>query len=228
MFFRYNVVISIQGDLIMTIGERIRYFRKRLGITQEDLARRADLHPVSIRKYETNKMVPQYDQIEKLATALEVNVSALGGINYSRFKLRTIGDLMGLLIALCDSEILKLEGDRDEAGMIVPHTAFFSVNPKVSQFFFVDLAVDNSLQIPLNHLSARIGNARILVDFLSWEKERYLYRYYNYRLMNRFSKEDAELLLQAEARKEAAELELQQSTELLPWPNGVVGDLFVP
>ena len=45
---------------------------------------------------------------------------------------------------------------------------------------------------------------------------------------NRFSKEDLDLQLQAEDRKELAELELQKSTEKLPWPTGIAGDMFIP
>ena len=39
----------------MTIGEKIKYFRSRIGITQAKLAELSGIHPVSIRKYETNK-----------------------------------------------------------------------------------------------------------------------------------------------------------------------------
>lgn len=51
----------------MTIGENIKYYRIRMGITQNQLAALAEIHPVSIRKYETNKMQPQIDILKKLA-----------------------------------------------------------------------------------------------------------------------------------------------------------------
>ena len=44
----------------MTIGERIKYCRKRIHMTQNDLAEATGIHPVTIRKYETNKIVPVY------------------------------------------------------------------------------------------------------------------------------------------------------------------------
>lgn len=49
----------------MTIGEKIRYCREQIGITQGKLAELTGIHPVSIRKYETNKMQPQPPQLEK-------------------------------------------------------------------------------------------------------------------------------------------------------------------
>ena len=60
----------------MTIGEKIKYFRTRIGITQAKLAELSGIHPVSIRKYETNKMVPQSPQIDRIAEALGISQSA--------------------------------------------------------------------------------------------------------------------------------------------------------
>ena len=57
----------------MTIGEKIKYFRTRIGITQAKLAELSGIHPVSIRKYETNKMVPQSPQIDRIAEALGIS-----------------------------------------------------------------------------------------------------------------------------------------------------------
>ena len=63
----------------MTIGEKIKYFRSRIGITQAKLAELSGIHPVSIRKYETNKMTPQTEQIDKIAEALGVSSFAITG-----------------------------------------------------------------------------------------------------------------------------------------------------
>lgn len=56
----------------MSIGDRIRHYRIRTGITQAELAELAGVHPVSVRKYETNKMIPQLPQLEKIAKAMGV------------------------------------------------------------------------------------------------------------------------------------------------------------
>jgi len=212
----------------MTVGEKIRYFRKRLGITQDELAKRADLHPVSIRKYETNKMIPQYEQIEKLATALKVNASALSNATLAHFRLHTIGDLMSLLITLCESDILIFDGNRNSEGLIDQNSAVLSINSRISQFFSLNFSSSTEALIPLSQISAKLDNPSLLEAILLWEKERYLSRYHSYRLMNHFSKEDLALHLQAEERKELAELELQKSTEKLPWPNEMAGDMFIP
>ena len=63
----------------MTIGEKIKYFRTQKRITQAKLAELSGIHPVSIRKYETNKMIPQSQQIDKIAEALEISSFAITG-----------------------------------------------------------------------------------------------------------------------------------------------------
>lgn len=69
----------------MTIGEKIRYFRTRIDITQGKLAELSSIHPVSIHKYETNKMTLP-PQIEKIAEALEISPFALTGIEKFNLK----------------------------------------------------------------------------------------------------------------------------------------------
>ena len=58
----------------MTIGEKIKYFRCQIGITQGKLAELTGIHPVSIRKYETNGMVPGIERLSLIAKALNVSL----------------------------------------------------------------------------------------------------------------------------------------------------------
>ena len=61
---------------VMTIGEKIKYFRIRKGITQARLAELSGIHPVSIRKYETNRMIPGVELLSRIAKALNVSLDA--------------------------------------------------------------------------------------------------------------------------------------------------------
>ena len=56
----------------MDIAERIKKLREVYGITSNDLAKITGIHPVSIRKYETNKMVPGIEVIDKMCESLEL------------------------------------------------------------------------------------------------------------------------------------------------------------
>lgn len=64
----------------MTVGERIRAYRERMGITQEELARKIGTRKQTIYKYENNIItnIPS-DKIENIATALETTPVVLMG-----------------------------------------------------------------------------------------------------------------------------------------------------
>ena len=56
------------------VGEAVRFYRKRAGITQEQLARRAGIATTSVVRLETGEVrQPRYGTLMKLAEALQVN-----------------------------------------------------------------------------------------------------------------------------------------------------------
>lgn len=67
----------------MTVGEKIRELRKAKGLTQKELAARSGIHPVTIRKYETNVIKPLLPQLYKLSEGLEVNLDELVSVTIS-------------------------------------------------------------------------------------------------------------------------------------------------
>ncbi len=200
----------------MTIGEKIKYFRTRMGITQAKLAEISGIHPVSIRKYETNKMVPQSAQIDRIADALGISSFAIAGIE-NNIRLETIGDFMGVLIMLCKTHIIELKGDREENGALNAKTISFVINPSVSKFF---LAENEKEAIDANKILYKLKSEHILKDFINWE-----------RINNRYEKCAAEsdtydkdlqnILEQLKEQKEAIEMELQRSEVLLSSDDGV-------
>lgn len=103
---------------MLTVGDKIKYFRKQRGITQAQLAELTGIHPVSIRKYEINKMQPQSQQIERIAEALRVNSGALSDSHSDIIHMETKGDLMGLLMLWHKSGILSIEGERGEDNLL--------------------------------------------------------------------------------------------------------------
>ena len=116
----------------MTIGEKIKYCRKQIGITQDKLAELTGIHPVSIRKYETNKMQPQPPQLEKIAAALGVSYNALNGSDTAGLRLKTVGDLIGVLMVLCNSGVLQISGERGEDMLLKEETVSIQFNPILS------------------------------------------------------------------------------------------------
>lgn len=195
----------------MTIGEKIKYFRSRIGITQAKLAELSGIHPVSIRKYETNKMVPQAAQIDRLAEALGVSSFALAGFE-NNIRLETVGDFMGLMIMLIKTKIVSINGEREENGMINADTAEFVINPFITNFF--DTMTDKA-NLSANTLLYYLKNENILSDILKWERINHRYEKCAAEICDTSDKELVNILAGLKEQKEVVELELQHSSILL-------------
>ena len=93
------------------------------------MAELTGIHPVSIRKYETNKMQPQPPQLEKIAAALGVSYNALNGSDTAGLRLKTVGDLIGVLMVLCNSGVLQISGERGEDMLLKEETVSIQSYP---------------------------------------------------------------------------------------------------
>ncbi|MFB5761152.1 LexA family protein [Paenibacillus medicaginis] len=60
-----------------SIGERIKYHRKQIGLTQQQLAEPLGLLPANISSYERNKSVPPSDKLAILADVLNTTTDYL-------------------------------------------------------------------------------------------------------------------------------------------------------
>lgn len=148
----------------MTTGERIRFFRKDRGLTQAELAERAGIHEVTIRKYESGKLHPTPEQVVKLAEALQVTTFAIdktvGGID----PICGDGDLKGLFVRLCRGGIVSFVGTRGADGLFEKET--FSIR--------VDAAVASVIGMT-DDMLLKVSDRLILDDLLNWERHKYLY-----------------------------------------------------
>lgn len=64
-----------------TVGERIRYYRKREGLTQKQLAEACGITEAAIRNYELDNRIPSFEMLDDIADALHVNYYALADPN---------------------------------------------------------------------------------------------------------------------------------------------------
>lgn len=195
----------------MTIGEKIRYFRSRIGITQAKLAELSGIHPVSIRKYETNKMIPQAQQIDKIAETLGVSSFAIAGIE-NNIRLETIGDFMGLLIMLCKTHIVSIDGERGEDNALKSDTVSFKINPFITHFFN---AKSDKQEINSERISYYLKFYNIFQDILKWEKINFNYEKMYEKYSDATDKPTLAALEQLKNNKEAIEMELQRSSIML-------------
>ena len=161
----------------MTIGEKIKYCRKQIGITQDKLAELTGIHPVSIRKYETNKMQPQPPQLEKIAAALGVSYNALNGSDTAGLRLETIGDLMGVLMVLCNSGILQISGERGDDNLLKDNTVSIHLNPVLSSYLEIGYnSRGKAHTLALQDALLNIRSYKVFNDLLKWEKMNYIYQ----------------------------------------------------
>ncbi|MEA2488328.1 MAG: hypothetical protein QOH21_120 [Acidobacteriota bacterium] len=79
-------VLPPEGQLF---GERLRHVRKRRGLTQEELASRADLAGPYISDMERGLKVPSLTTVLQLAMAMECKVTDLVGV-FDKTDLRSL------------------------------------------------------------------------------------------------------------------------------------------
>jgi transcriptional regulator with XRE-family HTH domain len=65
------------SDLRVQFGRRLKALRIEREMTQEDLANAADVSTVFVSSIERGKYAPSFDNLEKLARALDVSVKDL-------------------------------------------------------------------------------------------------------------------------------------------------------
>ena len=200
----------------MTVGEKIKYCRKQIGITQDKLAELTGIHPVSIRKYETNKMQPQPPQLEKIAAALGVSYNALNGNDNAGLRLKTVGDLMGILMVLCNSSIIQISGERGEDKMLKDETVSIQFNPILSsylEFGYSSRGKEHTLS--LQDALLNINSYKVFNDLLKWEKMNYLYQSALKSAGDNPNEATQAAIDEIAEMKEKVELELQKSQLLL-------------
>lgn len=90
------------------IGDKIRAYREFRGLNQLQLAEISDINVSTIRKYELGLRNPKPDQLEKIASALGLNVSI-----FLDFNIETAGDVLSLLFAIDDAVDLNLTESED-------------------------------------------------------------------------------------------------------------------
>lgn len=85
----------------MTLGEKIKYFRKLRGLTQKELGLKigfkANTADSRIRKYENDIMAPKADIRAAIADALQIDISFLNDNNLSKDIITSLFELQQIL-----------------------------------------------------------------------------------------------------------------------------------
>ena len=110
------------------VGEKIRAYREFRGLNQIQLAELAAINVGTIRKYELGLRNPKPDQLEKIASALGLNVSV-----FLDFNIETVGDVLSLLFAIDDAVELSLKNVNTDNNQ-VNSIEFAFANPTLQEF----------------------------------------------------------------------------------------------
>lgn len=94
------------NSLKIKFGKRVRELRRSKGITQEQLAELVNIEPPNISKIECGMHFPQPDKIEKIASALDVEIQSLFEFEHFQAKQQLIDYIT---ISLQDFELKTLE-----------------------------------------------------------------------------------------------------------------------
>ena len=105
------VEMKLNPDPANILGDKIRMYRQIREMNQIQLAEASGINVGTIRKYELGLRKPKPEQLAKIASALNLNVSVFLDINIT-----TIGDVLSLLFTIDENCDMNLNCQIDENG----------------------------------------------------------------------------------------------------------------
>jgi transcriptional regulator with XRE-family HTH domain len=146
-----KVSVMHEGEKLMNIGEKIKYFRTLHKISGEKLSELSGISISTIRKYETGERKPKSDQLLKISEALGISINT-----FMDFDIKTVSDLLSLIFKMDEQLDLHLEAKQDNQGVYDPNSLKLSfgnetVNQKLLTYM---LAVQKREEYIANHTPA--------------------------------------------------------------------------
>lgn len=120
-----------------TLGQRIRYFRKRAGLTQKELAEKLGLSESALRNYELDNRKPGRSTLTLIADALRVSYYALdmydmSEINRTLHFLFEMEEIYQLKPAVIDGELV-LRFDTKRLRELIGDDPFTDEEPELTE-----------------------------------------------------------------------------------------------
>ena len=167
-------------------------------------------------------MQPQPPQLEKIAAALGVSYNALNGSDTAGLRLETAGDLMGVLMVLCNSGILQINGERGEDKLLKDDTVSIHLNPVLSSYLEIRYTARGKAHtLSLQDALLNIRSYKVFNDLLKWEKMNYIYQSALKSAGDNPNEATQATIDEIAETKEKVELELQRSQVLLDTSDGI-------
>ena len=152
---------------VLTFGRKIKYLREQRGLTQDELAEETGIHPVTIRKYETDKTLPKTAQLERISKVLEVKLEDwVNDIDY-KYPVQTHFNLLDILFKLYLYNFIEIQGERNSDGRIISENSKITFKDEGKAFFsFLD--ANTAKKLPLNSVDFDLDE-NIKETFFLWE-----------------------------------------------------------
>ena len=135
----------------MTVSEKIKFFRNKFGISQEEFAKLSGISLSTIKKVESNRMNPKPQQLQKFADAFGVSISLFNPV-----RAETVSDIMSLITQMDESVDIEFQAEYDIEG---------NPDPKTITLHFTHPAINRKLSDLMREREVRDG--------LLKEKEKY-------------------------------------------------------
>ncbi|MDQ0339346.1 transcriptional regulator with XRE-family HTH domain [Caldalkalibacillus uzonensis] len=92
-----------------TLAENIRYYREKLGWTQQELADRINISRSVLSKWENGLLVPDLQAVIKLSELFEISIDSLiGKVYHTQQLLREVKERYHLSDQQADEELLEV------------------------------------------------------------------------------------------------------------------------
>lgn len=151
----------------MTIGEKIKEYRKKVGFTQKQLAAKCELAEITIRQYESGKREPSFERLFLIAEKLHVSVTDL--IDEDKFNCaaekEATDSLEKLTIKMAKTLFAlagyNLEETSDRKFLLytdIKHAKVKSISLDLDDLSEVEVWTDAYLQKVVNHLFNKKNN----------------------------------------------------------------------
>ena len=75
----------------------------------------------------------------------------MNGSDTAGLRLETVGDLMGVLMVLCNSGILQISGERGEDEMLKDDTVSIHLNPVLSSYLEIGYTARGKTHTPVSY-----------------------------------------------------------------------------
>lgn len=122
-------------------------------------------------------MQPQPSQLEKIVATLVVSFNALDGNDIDGLCLETVGDLMGVLMILCNSGILQISGERGEDKLLKDDTVSIHLNLVLSSYLEIGYTTrEKAHKLSFQDALLNIRNYKIFNDLLKLKKMNFIYQ----------------------------------------------------